>query len=59
MPQTDDIKTKIANSKNVSGLDAVRIVEAVTREKDELEARVKKLETTGGQPVRVRRNRGM
>lgn len=59
MPLTENIKAKIANQKAVTGLDGVRIIEAVVKENDELKARVKKLETSGGQPVRVRRDRGM
>ena len=59
MPSTEDIKNKIVNKQSVTGLDGVRMIDAVVKENNELKTRVKTLETTGGQPVRVRRNKGM
>jgi len=60
MPLTENIKAKIANQKAVTGLDGVRMIDAVVKENNELKTRVKTLETTGGKPVRPRRfNRGM
>ena len=55
MPYTEDIKEKVSGKKSIDGKDAIRMLEAVEREKNELEEQIRTLQESAGTASTPRR----